>query len=62
MDSNSSNRGQDRDLEDVVEQEPESKHGTEGEAVHGGDQAGPNSADAGDRLSPQTGEPIEHSH
>lgn len=62
MDSNSSNRGQDRDLEDVVEQEPESKHGTEGEAVHGGDQAGPNSADAGERLSAQTGEPIEHSH
>ena len=62
MDRNSSNRGQGRDLDDVMEHEPESKHGTEGEAVHGGDQVGPNSADAGDPQTPQTGEPIEHSH
>lgn len=51
-----------RDLEDVLEHEPQSKRGTEGEAVHGGDQAGPNSADAGRRQAPQTGEPIDHAH
>lgn len=57
MNSNSSKSGQNRDLEDVIEQSPESKHGDEGEAVHGGDQAGPNSARAGQPIAPQTGKP-----
>jgi hypothetical protein len=62
MNGNSKNHGGKRALEDVLEEEPQSKHGTEGEAVHGGDQAGPNSADAGRREAPQTGDPMNRSH
>lgn len=35
----------------------ESRRGDEGEAVHGGDQAGPNSDRAGEPIAPQTGNP-----
>ena len=57
MNGNSSNRDQKPELEDVLEQEPESSHGVEGEAVHGGDQAGPNSDRGGEPIAPQTGNP-----
>ena len=57
MSSNSSNDGQKRDLDDVLEENPESKRGDEGEAVHGGDQAGPNSARGGQPIAEQTGDP-----
>jgi hypothetical protein len=57
MNGNSNNRGERRDLEDVLEHEPDSKHGVEGESVHGGDQAGPNSARDGEPIAPQTGNP-----
>ena len=57
MNSNSSKSSGNRDLEEVIEQDPESKHGDEGEAVHGGEQAGPNSARSGQPIVPQTGDP-----
>jgi len=57
MNSNSSNSGQKRELEDVIEEDPQAKHGDQGEAAHGGDQAGPNSARAGESIAPQTGDP-----
>jgi hypothetical protein len=57
MSSNNSNDGTKRDLDDVIEEEPDSNHGTEGQAAHGGDQAGPNSAESGKPQSPQTGNP-----
>lgn len=62
MDSNSSNSEGKRGTEEVIEVAPDSKRGTEGEAVHGGRQVGPNSDNAGEPQAPQTGEPIEHSH
>lgn len=57
MNKNSNNREQKRDLDEVLEEEPQSSHGDQGEAVHGGDQAGPNSARAGQPIAPQTGDP-----
>ena len=57
MNSNSSNPGQKRDLDELIEHDPEAKHGDEGEAVHGGDQAGPNSSRGGQPIAPQTGNP-----
>lgn len=57
MNSNSSTDGQKRDLEDLLEEDPQSKHGDEGEAVNGGDQAGPNSSRSGQPIAPQTGDP-----
>ena len=45
------------DADDVAEIEPASKRGKMGQAVHGGDQAGPNSADGGKPQAPQTGNP-----
>jgi hypothetical protein len=62
MNSNSSNRDQKRDPESTIELAPDSKHGTEGQAAHGGRQVGPNSDDAGKPQAPQTGEPIDHAH
>lgn len=62
MADDSNNRGGKRDLEDVVEHDPEAKHGTEGQAAHGGDQAGPNSADAGRVQAPQKGDPHDRGH
>ena len=62
MDGNSSNRDPKRDLDNVLEEEPESKRGMEGQAAHGGRQVGPNSDQAGKPQAPQTGEPIDHSH
>jgi len=57
MNSNSRNDGQKRDLDDVIEQDPESKHGDEGEAVKNGHQAGPNSSRSGQPIAPQMGDP-----
>ncbi|WP_155264139.1 hypothetical protein [Sphingomonas segetis] len=57
MNGNSSNRDQRPDLDDVLEQEPESSHGDQGEAANGGEQAGPNSDRAGAPIAPQTGNP-----
>jgi hypothetical protein len=57
MNSNNRNDGQKRDLEDVLEQQPESSRGDQGKAVDGGDQAGPNSTRGGQPIAPQTGDP-----
>ena len=57
MDSNNSNGSQNRGPEDLIEQDPQSKRGDEGEAVHGGDQAGPNSSRGGQPIAPQMGDP-----
>ncbi len=57
MDSNSSKHGGTRDLDDVIEHDPQSKHGSEGEAAHGGRVVGPNSDQAGKPQAPQTGDP-----
>jgi hypothetical protein len=51
------NSGDSHELEQVLEEDPQSKHGDEGEAVHHGDQAGPNSSRAGQPIAPQTGDP-----
>jgi hypothetical protein len=53
----SSKSGSTRDLEDVLEEKPESKHGEQGQAANGGEQAGANSDDAGRPIAPQTGSP-----
>lgn len=44
-------------LADVAETDPRSKKGKFGNAAHGGDQAGPNAADAGRTIAPQKGNP-----
>ena len=56
-DSNSNTPGNDRDIDDVAEIDPAAKRGKMGQAAHAGDQAGPNSADAGKPQAPQTGNP-----
>ena len=58
MNGNSSSRDEKRDLDDVIEQDPESKHGDEGESANEGRQAGANSARAGQPIAPQTGDPM----
>ena len=62
MNADSNKHGEKRNLDDVVEIEPGSKKGNEGQAVNGGDQAGPSSDQAGRPQAPQTGEPIDHAH
>jgi hypothetical protein len=57
MNENSSNSGEKRNLEDVIEEDPQSKHGDEGESVKGGYQAGPNSDRGGQPIAPQMGDP-----
>ena len=57
MNSNSSNRGQQRKVEETIEADPQSHNGDEGEAVKGGRQAGPNSDRGGQPLAPQVGDP-----
>lgn len=57
MTSDSSKQQQNRDLDDVLEEEPESKHGTEGEAANEGRRVGANSDEAGKPQAPQTGSP-----
>lgn len=57
MDSNSSKDDQGRGIEDLIEEDPQSKHGDQGEAVHGGAQAGPNSDRGGQPIEPQMGNP-----
>ena len=56
-DTNNNTTGSDRDVDEVTEIEPGSKRGKMGQAAHGGDQAGANSADAGKPQAPQTGDP-----
>jgi hypothetical protein len=62
MNGNNSKDDQRRDLDEVIEQQPQAKHGEQGEAANEGRQAGANSARTGEPIAPQTGEPIEHSH
>ncbi|HET7315937.1 MAG TPA: hypothetical protein VFI88_00750 [Sphingomicrobium sp.] len=57
MTSNSSKSPSRRHLEHVLEEKPESKHGEQGQAANGGDQAGPNSDEGGRPIAPQTGNP-----
>ena len=57
MTDNSSNAGGKREAEEILEDEPQSKRGTQGRAAHGGDRAGPNSADSGRTIAPQKGNP-----
>ena len=57
MSNNNSSGGNRHDLEEVAEKSPEAKHGNEGEAVHGGDQAAPNSSRAGQPIGQQMGDP-----
>lgn len=57
MNSNSSSGGQQRNLDKMIEQDPQSRHGDEGEAVKGGREAGPNSDRGGQPVAPQTGDP-----
>ena len=57
MSNNSSKPRQKLDLEDVIEREPDSKHGTEGETANQGLRAGPNSDQAGKPQAPQVGNP-----
>lgn len=57
MTGTSSKHGQKRDLEDVLEEHPEAEHGTQGEMANENQQAGPNSARAGEPVAPQTGNP-----
>ena len=58
MNPDSKNQRENRDLADIAEHEPESKHGREGETVNRDQQAGPNAADeAGKPQAPQTGSP-----
>jgi hypothetical protein len=56
MNSNSSDHGRKRELEDVLEDEPQSKRGAQGKAAHGGEQAGPSSDDGGRTIAPQMGD------
>ena len=62
MNDDSKNDGQKRDLDEMIKEDSQSKHGDQGETVNGGRQAGPNSARSGEPVAPQTGEPINHSH
>lgn len=55
-------REQNGELRDVEEIAPASKRPTDGQAAHGGDQAGPGSDEAGRPIAPQTGDPHDHSH
>lgn len=55
--ADTSRKGGDAAIDDVAEIEPGSKRGKAGQAAHGGDQAGPSSADAGKPQAPQTGDP-----
>lgn len=59
MNSNSKKPDGKRDLEDVLEDEPQSKHGLQGQAKHNHERAGPNSEEYGDTIAPQKGNPRE---
>lgn len=49
-----------QDRTDVLEEEPQSKRGTQGQAVHGGETAGPNSSRSGETIAPQKGDPARN--
>jgi len=56
MNSNSSKSVSPRDSQDVIERHEERiENEHSGERAHGGDEAGPNSADAGETIAPQKG-------
>lgn len=57
MSTENNDSGQPKDFEDVVDHEPESKHGMEGEEALHDHSAGPNSDQAGKPQAPQTGNP-----
>lgn len=44
-----------RDLANVVDDEPQSKHGRQGQAEHDHEKAGPNSDAYGETIAPQKG-------
>ena len=44
-----------RDLDDVVDKEPQSKRGKQGQATHDLETAGPNSEAYGETIAPQKG-------
>lgn len=52
--NNSNPRGK-RDLEDILEDEPQSKRGKQGQAKHDHERAGPNSEAYGRTIAPQKG-------
>ena len=55
MSDTNSNPGQKRDLRDVLEEEPQSKHGKQGQASHDHESAGANSEAYGQTIAPQKG-------
>lgn len=57
MTSNSSNHDLQSKLEEIIDEDPQSHRGDEGEAVKGGRQVGPNADRGGQPLAPQTGDP-----
>lgn len=57
MNSNSSNEHGKRGLEDLIDKDPQAKHGDEGHTANEGRQAGPNSDRGGQPVSPQMGDP-----
>lgn len=55
MTETSNNENQKRDLEDILEDEPQSKHGRQGQAEHDHESAGANSDAYGKTIAPQKG-------
>ncbi len=55
MTDTSNNSNAKRDLDDIVEKEPQSKHGVQGQAKHDHESAGPNSVEYGNTIAPQKG-------
>jgi len=56
MTGNSSSEKQNRGLDEIVEDEPQSKRGKQGQAKHDHERAGPNSDAYGQTIAPQKGE------
>lgn len=56
MEDNSSNSETRRNLEDVLEDEPESKRGKQGQSTHDHERAGANSEAYGRTIAPQKGD------
>lgn len=56
MNNSSKNPDGKLNLDDIREDEPQSKHGRQGKAGHSGEQAGPNSDRGGRTIAPQMGD------
>jgi hypothetical protein len=56
MNNDSKNSDRKPDLDNVLEEEPQSKHGKKGQAAHHGDQTGPSSDEGGQTVAPQMGD------